>query len=609
MKFSKGQKKRLYSVIAGAVLFFAGAVLSFSELKLAASVCFMASAVAAGWLCVVKAFAGIMRGDFFDENTLMTIAAAGAVIIGEYPECAAVMVLYQVGELFQSVAVGKSRKAIRELTKLFPDTAHIEQNGEISDISPSELSAGNIIVIRPGERIPADCTVLSGNSSVDTSPVTGESLPADVTPGKEVYSGCVNLTGLIRAEVISAAEESTAGRILHLTGEASDRKTKSEAFITRFAKIYTPAVALLAAIIALGVPLIIMLANGTPYSESIVPWSRRALSMLVISCPCALVISVPLGYFCGLGNASKKGILIKGSAFVDALANADIAVFDKTGTLTEGVLSVTDIRSELERTELLKLAATAEKNSSHPIAKAICAAAGEAYDVISVTETSGHGVEAVLTDGRTVRAEKPSCPPADFAGTVVEISVDREKKGLILLSDTIKDTTPSALRELRRLGIKKTVMLTGDSENSAAAIAGMSGVDEYKSGFLPEDKYAYIEKLCDEGRVMYAGDGINDSPSLARADVGIAMGAMGAGAAIEAADAVLMTGNLCRLADAVKLSKRTVFTVKTNIVISLAVKAAVLILAAFGLVGMWAAVAADVGVCIVCVTNSMRMLK
>lgn len=605
-KLNRGQKKRLWSIISGSVLFVGGFVLSILSMDVFSGILYAAAGCAAGWMCVYKAVTGILRGDFFDENTLMTVAAAGALILGEYPECAAVMILYQVGELFQSVAVGRSRRSIRELTALCPDRAHALRNGEFTDVAAEDVSVGDIIEIRAGERIPADCRIIKGSTAVDTSPVTGESVPRDAAVGDELYSGCINETGLVEAEVIRPAADSAAGRVLRLTEYASDRKTKSEAFITRFAKVYTPAVALLAALLALGVPLALMLLRGESYGENLLIWGRRALSMLVISCPCALVISVPLGYFCGLGNASKQGILIKGSVYMDVLAQVKIAVFDKTGTLTEGKLSVVNASGKLPEEELLRLAAGAEKASSHPIAKAICAAADDSFETESITEKSGYGVEAMLSDGRRVTV----CRPAESTETTaVEVLVDGEKVGVITLCDRIKPTTASALSRLKTLGVRKTVMLTGDNKKAAEKTAKEIGIDSTSAELLPEDKYAIIDSLCAEDTVMYAGDGINDSPSLARAHVGVAMGALGSQAAIEAADAVLMTGDLDRLADAVSLAKRTVRTVRANIVLSLAVKLCVLILASVDMVGMWAAVAADVGVCILCVTNSVRLLK
>ena len=559
-------------------------------------------------MCIVRAFRGIARGVFFDENTLMTIAAVGAVCLGEYPECAAVMILYQVGELFQSVAVGRSRRAISELSSLCPDSARVLQpDGSYKEIAASDVNIGDTVQIRAGERIPADCRISEGVTDIDTSPVTGESVPRGAGVGDEIYSGCINMSGTVLAEVLKRSEDSAAGRILKLTETAGDRKTRSEAFITRFAKVYTPLVALLAAAVALLVPLFIQIFGGPSFSETFPDWSRRALSMLVISCPCALVISVPLGYFCGLGSASKKGILIKGSTYVDTLARVDTAVFDKTGTLTEGTLSVdrTEVLDGAAPASLLRLAAGAEQTSSHPIAKAICTAAGEIPAASDITETSGVGVEATV-EGMRVCVRRPM---HSVEGTAVEVTADGKSVGYIYLSDTVKPSAAPALRELREQGVGNTVMLTGDNESAARKVAAEVGIDTVYASLMPEEKFEKIEQLCTDGCVMYAGDGINDSPSLARADVGVAMGALGSGAAIEAADVVLMGGDMTALAKAKRLARRTVRTVKANIVISLAVKLAVLVLAAFDIVGMWAAVAADVGVCILCVSNSVSLLR
>ena len=608
LKFTRTQKKRLISIASGAALFAAGGICRLLKLELCSDILFAAAGLAAGLMCIVRAFRGIAHGTFFDENTLMTIAAVGAVCLGEYPECAAVMILYQVGELFQSVAVGRSRKAISELSSLCPDSARVRQSdGSFADVPATEVNIGDVIQIRAGERIPADCTICEGSTSVDTSPVTGESVPRDAAEGDIIYSGCINQSGTVLAKVEKRAEDSAAGRILKLTETAGDRKTRSEAFITRFAKVYTPAVAIIAAALALLVPLFIQLFGGKPFGETFPDWSRRALSMLVISCPCALVISVPLGYFCGLGNASKKGILIKGSTFVDTLAAVDTAVFDKTGTLTEGMLKVekTEVCGDIDPEKLLRLAAGAEQTSSHPIAKAICAAAGDIPEASGITEKSGVGVEADV-DGVRVCVRRPE---TKVEGTAVEVTVDGETAGMIYLADTIKPSTVPALRRLKEEGIGSLVMLTGDNAAAAEKVAAEVGIDKVYASLMPEDKYEKIEELCKDGCVMYAGDGINDSPSLARADVGVAMGALGSGAAIEAADVVLMSSDMTKLADAKHLSKRTVRTVKANIIMSLAVKAAVLVLAALDIVGMWAAVAADVGVCIVCVSNSMRLLR
>lgn len=608
LKFSRVQKKRLISIAAGAALFIAGGVCSILKFSLCSDILFAAAGLAAGLMCVVRAFRGIARGVFFDENTLMTIAAVGAVCIGEYPECAAVMILYQIGELFQSIAVGRSRRAISELGRLCPDSARVLQpDGSYKEIPASEVNIGDKVQIRAGERIPADCRICEGTTDIDTSPVTGESVPRGAGNGDEIYSGCINMSGTVLAEVLNRAEDSAAGRILRLTETAGDRKPRSEAFITRFAKVYTPLVAMLAAAVALLVPLFIQIFGGPAFSETFPDWSRRALSMLVISCPCALVISVPLGYFCGLGSASKKGILIKGSTFVDTLARVDIAVFDKTGTLTEGTLSAerTEPTDGCDASSLLRLAAGAEQTSSHPIAKAICTAAGEIPAASDITETSGVGVEATV-EGMRVCVRRPM---HSVEGTAVEVTADGKSIGYIYLSDTVKPSAAPALRELREQGVGNTVMLTGDNESAAGKVAAEVGIDTVYASLMPEEKFEKIEELCSRGCVMYAGDGINDSPSLARADVGVAMGALGSAAAIEAADVVLMGSDMTALAKAKRLARRTVRTVKANIVISLAVKLAVLVLAAFDIVGMWAAVAADVGVCILCVSNSVSLLR
>lgn len=608
IKFTKVQKKRLLSIVSGAVLFAAGGICRLLGVQLCSDILFASAGLAAGRMCIVRAFRGIARGVFFDENTLMTIAAVGAVCLGEYPECAAVMILYQVGELFQSVAVGRSRRAISELSSLCPDSARVLQpDGSYKEIAASDVNIGDTVQIRAGERIPADCRISEGVTDIDTSPVTGESVPRGAGVGDEIYSGCINMSGTVLAEVLKRSEDSAAGRILKLTETAGERKTRSEAFITRFAKVYTPLVALLAAAVALLVPLFIQIFGGPSFSETFPDWSRRALSMLVISCPCALVISVPLGYFCGLGSASKKGILIKGSTYVDTLARVDTAVFDKTGTLTEGTLSVdrTEVLDGAAPASLLRLAAGAEQTSSHPIAKAICTAAGEIPAASDITETSGVGVEATV-EGMRVCVRRPM---HSVEGTAVEVTADGKSVGYIYLSDTVKPSAAPALRELREQGVGNTVMLTGDNESAARKVAAEVGIDTVYASLMPEEKFEKIEQLCADGCVMYAGDGINDSPSLARADVGVAMGALGSGAAIEAADMVLMGGDITALAKAKRLARRTVRTVKANIVISLAVKLAVLVLAAFDIVGMWAAVAADVGVCILCVSNSVSLLR
>ncbi|MBR6676547.1 MAG: cadmium-translocating P-type ATPase [Clostridia bacterium] len=605
-KLNKGQRKRLLSIIVGVSFVALGILFTLLKIEVASHLCFIAAGVAAGVMCVTRAVRGIFSGNIFDENTLMTVAAIGALILGEYAECAAVMILYQVGELFQSIAVGKSRRAISELGALCPDYAVLDTDEGEKTVHPSELEIGDIVLIRAGERIPVDCLILSGKTSVDTSPVTGESVPRDCAVGDRLYSGCINRSGLVRAEVVAKTQDSAAGRILALAETASERKTKSEAFITRFARVYTPFVAFLAATLAFLVPLFLMLIGKTPFMDSFPVWSEKALSMLVISCPCALVISVPLGYFCGLGNASKNAVLIKGSTYMDTLSEVDTAVFDKTGTLTTGRLSLSDVDCVIDKNELLSLAMAAEEHSSHPIARAIAAAAEKKYKAKSVEETSGVGVRAALSDGRVIRVERPR---EKTDGTAVCVYENERLLGTLYFEDTLKKEARGSISELKRMGIKKAVMLTGDNEAVAKRVGRAVGMDEVHASLMPEDKFEMIENIGAKSKVMYVGDGINDSPSLARADVGVAMGALGSGAAIEAADVVLMSGDLTRLAFAVRLSKRTKATVTANIVISIAVKILVLTLASFSLVGMWAAILADVGVCIVCVTNSTRLLR
>ncbi len=607
-KLNKTQRKRLASIITGGALFILGALLSILKLEIISAILFVLAGAAAGAMCVSRAINGFKAKNFFDENTLMTIAAIGAVAIGEYPECAAVMILYQVGELFQSLAVGKSRKAISALGKLCPDTAEVFRNGEFTVVDASEVLVGETIRIKAGDRIPVDCVIESGFTTVDTSPVTGESLPKDSTEGAQLYSGCINLTGLITARASRPAGESAAARILKLTEQASDRKTASEAFITRFAKVYTPLVCIIAAATAFLIPLILTL-FGASFLNEFAIWGRKSLSMLVISCPCALVISVPLGYFCGLGRASTSGILIKGSAFIDTLAKADYAVFDKTGTLTKGNLAVSNIECyhNISEKELMQYAASAEVGSSHPIAKAICSYySGNIISASAITEIAGKGVEATLSGIGHVTVYKPQC---ETETTAVQVSLDGKPMGMISFRDELKEDSMKALKQIKDSGIKQTVILTGDSAKEAERVKEALLVDTVYSRLLPENKLARIEELCKKGTVIYVGDGINDSPSLARADAGVAMGALGTEAAIEAADVVLMDGSPMRLAEAIKLSKKTYNAVKFNIAISLAVKISVLTLSLMGLTGMWSAVMADVGMCIICVSNSMRLLK
>ena len=607
-KFNKTQRKRLASILSGGALFILGLIFSILKLEIIGAVFFVAAGAAAGAMCVMRAINGIRSKNFFDENTLMTIAAIGAVAIGEYPECAAVMILYQVGELFQSLAVGKSRKAISELGKLCPDTAEVMRDGSFVEVTATDVLCDEIIRIKPGERIPVDCIITNGTTTVDTSPVTGESLPVDAVEGTALYSGCMNLTGLITAKVVRPASESAAARILKLTEQASDRKTASEAFITRFAKVYTPLVCIIAVATAFLIPLVITLFGGN-FLEQFAIWGKKSLSMLVISCPCALVISVPLGYFCGLGRASTSGILIKGSAFIDTLAKADYAVFDKTGTLTKGNLAVCGYKTadNITESQLMQYAASAEIASSHPIAKAICNYyTGELINATVINEIAVKGVEAKFENICVITV---FIPEEEKETTAVEVTANGEHIGTIYFRDEIKADSKEAIKQIKALGIKETVILTGDGTKEAERVKNELSVDKVYSRLLPENKLSKIEELCNNGTVIYVGDGINDSPSLARADAGVAMGALGTDAAIEAADIVLMDGSPKRLAEAIKLSKKTYKTVKFNIIISLAVKISVLTLSLLGFAGMWGAVLADVGMCIICVSNSMRLLK
>jgi len=607
-KFNKTQRKRLASILSGGALFILGLTFSILKFEIISAILFVAAGACAGAMCVARAVNGIRSRNFFDENTLMTIAAIGAVAIGEYPECAAVMILYQVGELFQSLAVGKSRKAISQLGKLCPDTAEVLRGEDFTEVDATEVAQGETVRIKAGDRIPVDCIIASGSTTVDTSPVTGESMPVDAGVGSKLYSGCMNLTGLITATVLRPAKDSAAARILKLTEQASERKTASEAFITRFAKVYTPLVCIIAAATAFLIPLIITLFGGN-FLEQFAIWGKKSLSMLVISCPCALVISVPLGYFCGLGRASTSGILIKGSAFIDTLAKADFAVFDKTGTLTMGNLEVfkAEAAQGVDEAQLIRYAASAEFASSHPIARAIRNRnTEELVKAISVKETAGKGVEAELEGVGVVSVFRPD---KETETTAVEVALNGNYLGAIFFRDQLKADSKEALKQIRSLGIKETVILTGDGAKEAERVKNEVGVDRVYSRLLPEDKLSRIEELCQKGTVVYVGDGINDSPSLARADAGVAMGALGTDAAIEAADIVLMDGSPKRLSEAIRLSKKTYNTVKFNIIISLAVKISVLALSLLGIAGMWSAVLADVGMCIVCVSNSMRLLK
>ena len=610
---TRKQRHLLTRIIVAAVLFLAGSLLHLPEL--AEMAVFLVCYVVVGWDIVWKAITNILHGQVFDENFLMTIATIGALILGEHSEGVAVMLFYQVGEWFQSYAVSKSRKSIASLMDIRPDYANIERDGKLVQVDPDEVQIGETIVVKPGERIPLDGTILKGFSTLDTSALTGESMPREVEPGMEVISGCINQNGLLRVRVTKEFGESTVAKILDLVENASDKKGRIENFITRFARYYTPVVVFAALALAILPPLI----TQQPFST----WIYRALTFLVISCPCALVISIPLSFFGGIGGASKIGVLVKGSNYLEALANTEVVVFDKTGTLTKGSFAVSEIHPVgMEEAQLLELAAYAEDYSNHPISLSIKNAYGEKIDnsrVSDVQEIAGHGVQAVI-DGKTILAgntklmEKAHIKytPSSAVGTVVYLACDGKYAGCIIIEDEIKADAPAAIKLLKSAGIRKTVMLTGDAQPVAQAVAQQLGLDEYHAGLLPGDKVDQIEKLLaakqPKENLAFVGDGINDAPVLSRADVGIAMGALGSDAAIEAADVVLMDDDPAKIALAMRIARRTLRIVHQNIVFALGIKALCLLLGALGIAGMWAAIFADVGVMVIAVLNATRAL-
>ena len=619
------QKTMLKRIVAAAIVYiaaaaakkmnvFAGMPQPWTEL-----VVFLIPYLIIGWDIVYKAVRGIVNGQVFDENFLMAIATFGAFGVGEYSEAVAVMLFYQVGELFQSYAVSRSRQSIADLMDICPEYANLEKDGELVQTDPDDVEIGDIIVIKPGERVPLDGTVISGESMVDTSALTGESVPRRVETGSEIISGCINESGVLRVEVTKEFDDSTVARILELVENASSKKAQVENFITRFARYYTPAVVAAAALLAVVPPL----ALGAGFG----PWIQRACIFLVISCPCALVISVPLSFFGGIGAASRNGVLVKGSNYLEALAQMDTIVFDKTGTLTKGEFKVTEIRpSGMSGEELLRLAALAEHYSNHPISLSIRDAyekAGGRMNLSSIgknEEISGHGVRTEIDgsvvlagNGRLMEAEGIAYEPCESIGTVVYLARDGVFAGTIVISDTVKEHAAQAIRDLKQAGVKRTVMLTGDRKAVGEAVAEKLGLDEVFTELLPADKVEQVERLLDgqaEGRKLaFVGDGINDAPVLTRADIGIAMGSMGSDAAIEAADVVLMDDDPARISVVVRISRKTLSIVKQNIVFALGVKALVLGLGAFGMANMWEAVFADVGVSVIAILNAMRALK
>ena len=633
---TKKQKKVLRRIIISAVLLVAMAV-TFTVLdktgmvdlenpsvmwRCIEIVAYLIPYLVIGYDILKKAFLGIIHGEVFDENFLMAIATVGAMVLGEYKEASAVMLFYQIGELFQSYAVGKSRKNITALMDIRPDYANIEKDGKLEQVDPDDVQIGTVIVVQPGEKVPIDGKVVEGSSSLNTSALTGESVPREVHVGDEIISGCVNLTGLIKIETSKEFGESTVSKILDLVENSSMKKSRSENFITRFAKYYTPAVCIAALALAVLPPLVnIIMGNPAAWSK----WIIRALTTLVISCPCALVISIPLSFFGGIGGASAKGILVKGSNYLEALSYTKYVVCDKTGTLTKGVFQVTEIHPEgvMSEADLLEKAALVESYSNHPISKSLKEAYGKEIDNNRVTdakEISGHGVSAVV-DGHEVAAGnvklmkqmniQAALPTS--VGTEIHVVVDGKYAGYILISDVVKPNAKEAISGLKAAGVEKVVMLTGDAKKVADAVGSELGVDEVHSELLPGDKVDEVEKLIaakgEKEKLAFVGDGINDAPVLSRADIGIAMGALGSDAAIEAADIVLMDDDPAKIATAMKISKKTLRIVHQNIVFALVIKFACLALGAVGFVNMWWAIFADVGVMILAVLNATRALS
>ena len=609
-------KKRLARIIIGGILFVLGMVLKTDNNYVEFGI-YLAGYVIAGGDIVIRAVKNIFRGQVFDENFLMSVATIGAFIIGEYPEGVAVMLFYQVGELFQSYAVDKSRKSIASLMDIRPDFANVKRGCELIKTDPDEVRPGEIIVVKAGEKIPLDGKIINGNSLLDTSALTGESVPREVLPGSEVLSGCINLNGLITVEVTKEYGDSTVSKILDLVENATSKKAKTENFITKFAKYYTPTVVILAAFISIIPPLVI---NGASFGD----WVYRGLTFLVISCPCALVISIPLGFFGGIGGASKKGILVKGGNYLEALAKTEIVVFDKTGTLTKGVFNVQEIHgSGIENSELLELASYAESYSNHPISISLKNAYGKDIDnarIADVEEIPGHGVRAAVDDkivlagnDKLMATMNISYPKNEISGTVVHVAVDDVYAGYIVIADEIKEDSRKAIMELKKTRTHKTVMLTGDSKDVAENTAKKLGIDIVYSELLPDGKVEKLELLLSQkspqGKLAFVGDGINDAPVLARADIGIAMGGLGSDAAIEAADVVIMTDEPSKIVDAVKISRKTLGIVYQNIFFALTVKLLILILAAVGIASMWGGVIADVGVSVLAILNAMRGLN
>lgn len=621
---NRKQKKMLIRIAIAALLL--GAVKLFKIGGWAGTALYAASYITIGYDILRKAFRGIINHQVFDENFLMAVATVGAIALaiyektGDFAEAVSVMLFYQIGELFQSYAVGKSRRNIAALMDIRPDYANIERDGKLEQVDPDQIPAGSVIVVQPGEKVPIDGEVIEGASSLDTAALTGESRPRDVKAGDDIISGCINLTGVLKVRTTKAFGESTVSKILELMENSSSHKSRSENFISRFARAYTPAVCCSALALAI-LPPVINLMMGMPGGWEI--WVYRALTFLVISCPCALVISIPLSFFAGLGGASKEGVLIKGSNYLEALSQTSIVVFDKTGTLTRGVFEVSGIHhNTIPEEKLIELAALAECASSHPISKSLQKAYGKEIErdrVTGIQEISGSGViarvdgtEVAAGNGKLMKRMGVDYIDCHSSGTIIHIAIDGKYAGHVVISDVEKPTSRAAIAELKKIGVKKTVMLTGDIGRVAEYMAKKLGVDQYRSDLLPADKVAEVEKLLAEtgrkGKLAFVGDGINDAPVLSRADIGIAMGAMGSDAAIEAADIVLMDDDPMKISKAIKISRKCIGIVYQNIAFALGVKALCLILGALGIANMWAAIFADVGVMVLAVLNAIRAL-
>ena len=614
---NKKQKKVLIRIIAAALLIIAVSFIPAG--RVVQFVLFMIPYLIIGYDILLKAFKGIKNRQVFDENFLMAVATVGAIVLGDYKEGVAVMLFYQIGELFQSYAVGKSRKNISELMDIRPDYANIERDGKIERVDPDEVATGTVIIVQPGEKVPIDGIIIEGNTTLNTSALTGESLPREANAGDEVISGCINMTGLLKIKTTKEFGESTVSKILDLVENSSSKKSKSENFISRFARYYTPAVCYGALALAVIPPLVCLALGMSPEWGN---WIYRALTFLVISCPCALVISIPLSFFAGIGGASKAGVLVKGSNYLEAVSKTKYVVFDKTGTLTQGVFEVIKVVSEIEESKLIEYAALAESYSSHPISKSLQKAFGREIDktrVTDVSEISGEGVTAKVDEkivaagnAKLMRNLNIDYEECDDAGTVVYIAVDGQYAGYVLIADKAKPHSKEAVAALKKLGITKTVMLTGDSDKVAQSVANELGIRQVFSELLPGDKVNKVEELLEaknpKETLAFVGDGINDAPVLSRADIGIAMGALGSDAAIEAADIVLMDDDPLKIVKAIKIARKCMCIVYENIYFAIGIKVLCLILGAVGIANMWLAIFADVGVMVIAVLNAIRVL-